>query len=702
MYEVPCDICGESEKRVLFDRARNNEQVKNVICQHCGLVYISPREDDDCVKDHYASGTFSIQARGSNYPTTKKFNQSEMMALNRFRVLCSAVDLQSIHTGRLLEIGCGVGSFLRLMKGAGWDVLGLEPDTIYAESGKQNYSVSIQSQMYEEVNFPDHFFDMVATFHVIEHVISPKAFLEKVSKDLKVGGLLYLETPCIERPYGGNLENFFWKDHLYTFSKNTLLGLLQQLGFQIIRANYVNDFLWVLGKKGESLLENPPSYPLDDPDKVWHHTHKLYRKFLSQHKTTNTHRKMGKVGQISVNMSLQAIHKLRYQSNDFLPAVCRQIKSQIASSDFLRLPIKRYRGKYIAHFGLHSPGNAGDTLLFVAVRKLIDKVNGPYNWSLEPLWSEVSDKMISRLNTESRGVVIGGGGILLRDTNPNQNSGWQWNCSIEHLRQIEVPIVVFSIGYNRFRGQEDFDTIFKSHIRELIRHSAFFGLRNHGSIRELTPYLDENLASKLCFQPCPTTLLRYIYPKFDRDCVDNRTQRLALNVSFDRRVLRFCQKEDEILKSIARAMRWANKDGWEINVVNHLPDDANIIPWLIHEGVTFHEIRLDGRPKEEILNFYQKIPLTIGMRGHSQMIPFGLCNGIISLISHNKLAYFLEDINHPEWGVEIGSPNLEEQLVEKIQFFDANRDMIKDQIIQAQEILWDITHQNLEVIKRAF
>jgi len=356
--------------------------------------------------------------------------------------------------------------------------------------------------------------------------------------------------------------------------------------------------------------------------------------------------------------------------------------------------------KYLAHFGLHNPGNAGDTLLFLAVRKLFDDVNGSNHWKLERLWDEITDATVGRLNKRSKGIIVGGGGLLLRDTNANQKSGWQWSCSVDQLRQIQVPIVIFAIGYNRFRNQEDFDPIFKEHIQETVSQSLFFGLRNHGSIRALTPYLEDSQISKLKFQPCPTTILSYLYPEKVSQLLEQGKQELTLNMSFDRRQLRFGLDEDKILTSIARAMKWANQKGWKINLAVHCPGDDNIEPWLLNEQVTFHKVQLRGKPPEEVLNFYSKMPLTIGMRGHSQMIPFGMGNAIISLISHDKLGFFLEDIDHPEWGINVHSQNIEDELIEKIQFIDTHRLLVKEQIEKSKAILWNQTLENLKLINR--
>lgn len=376
----------------------------------------------------------------------------------------------------------------------------------------------------------------------------------------------------------------------------------------------------------------------------------------------------------------------------------KSLKSKLSQLSVINLPVELIRGKYLAHFGLHNPGNAGDTLLFLAVRKLFDNVNGSEHWKLEQLWDEITDSTISRLNKRSKGIIIGGGGLLLRDTNKNQKSGWQWSCSIDQLRQIQVPIVVFAIGYNRFRNQEDFDPIFQEHIQETVSRSLFFGLRNHGSIRALTPYLEDSLISKLQFQPCPTTILSYLYPEKVSKLLEQGKQELTLNMSFDRRQLRFGLDEDKILTSIARAMKWANQKGWKINLTIHCPGDDYIEPWLLKEQVVFRKIQLGGLPPQTVLDFYSKMPLTIGMRGHSQMIPFGMGNAIISLISHDKLGFFLEDINHPEWGIDIHSKNMEDELIEKIQFIDTHRLLVKEQIEESKAMLWNQTLVNLKLI----
>jgi polysaccharide pyruvyl transferase WcaK-like protein len=130
-----------------------------------------------------------------------------------------------------------------------------------------------------------------------------------------------------------------------------------------------------------------------------------------------------------------------------------------------------------------------------------------------------------------------------------------------------------------------------------------------------------------------------------------------------------------------------------------MPLDATVAPWLIRHGVVYEEVNLFGVSADKVIEYYRDLPITIGMRGHSQMVPFGVGNAIISLVSHDKLAWFLEDIQHPEWGIEINKPGLEGSLKEKIQYVGGNLLRIRKEIELSQALLWSVTHNNLQTVK---
>lgn len=322
----------------------------------------------------------------------------------------------------------------------------------------------------------------------------------------------------------------------------------------------------------------------------------------------------------------------------------------------VKMPVS---GDYMAtHISAFSYGNAGDMLLPVVLRDLFANAVGVKKWKSCNVHSFVDDKSILKYN-QSDFIVIGGGGLFLSDTMPNDVSGWQWNCSIEALAKINKPLVAFAIGYNRFRGQDDFKPIFTDHLNVFVDKAVFVGIRNHGSIEKLKPYLrTEELRNKLVYQPCMTTLIAKIYTDYLQ--FNNKEDFVAFNCAFDRQNLR--SSDDSYLKSIARVALALSKIT-SIKYYSHMPSDEKVLPYFDELGIKYELIRFNN--VKQIIECYSKPRLVIGMRGHAQMIPFGCHTPIMSIISHDKMQWFLDDIQHPEWGSDVADTDFEMKLLSR-------------------------------------
>ena len=184
------------------------------------------------------------------------------------------------------------------------------------------------------------------------------------------------------------------------------------------------------------------------------------------------------------------------------------------------------RALRLFHFDIPTWGNFGDKVLFPVVRDAFRVLGGADSALLggadsaraEPKFTftsaaalrrEVDEAAVERINATADAVVIGGGGLFLQDTNPNRLSGWQWKISPEALAALEVPLIVYALGDNRFPGQPDFDELMRTHVGQVLDQSVFFGLRNSGSMATMGQLLGER--DRIAFQPCPTTILDHLY-----------------------------------------------------------------------------------------------------------------------------------------------------------------------------------------------
>ena len=351
-----------------------------------------------------------------------------------------------------------------------------------------------------------------------------------------------------------------------------------------------------------------------------------------------------------------------------------------------------------SHVTYCAVGNAGDTMLSQCVRREFLQYENVENWNIIQVTDPVVEQTIEKINN-TEALVIGGGGLFIEDTNPNSISGWQWPISEELLEKINCPVLIFSVGYNYFRGQK-VSEFFRNNLDVLVRKASFVGLRNMGSVRAVQELLPQELKDKVVYQPCITTLISKLY----KEMHEPYGRKIAYNIAFDRIEKRFGDNVELVLEQIAKSAKELSKQGYEITYVAHMREDFQFLKYLEKEKVDFKKVNLTNELPPKIISFYKKIDVVLGMRGHAQMIPFGMNCGIITLGSHDKMRWFLEDINQKELYIELQED--EKNICKRIlKCFDkyysevAFLDTINN-LKEAQNKLERITRDNFDDIHR--
>ncbi|MEU0613858.1 polysaccharide pyruvyl transferase family protein [Streptomyces albogriseolus] len=355
----------------------------------------------------------------------------------------------------------------------------------------------------------------------------------------------------------------------------------------------------------------------------------------------------------------------------------------------------------LAHVALFAEGreNAGDKVLPEAVRLCFGPDTGPRRWYAQPVHRLVDEAALEELNAR-RGVVVGGGGLFLPDTSPNGHSHWQWNVPDALLERLTAPLAVFAVGYNVFDGQLYRRTRFAESLRVLVERSAFFGLRNHGSIDRVRELLPAGLRDRVRYQPCPTTVARRLVPGWTDPA--ERTDTVLVNCAYDRAGLRFGHDYGHFLGQTAFALRGLRERA-DVRYAAHMPADERFVDDLrrVH-GLTLPVEQLYDRTNDDIRALFRTSRLVIGMRGHAGMIPFGCGTPILSLVSHPKLAYFLSDIGREEWGLSVHDRDLGPLLLERAAaVLDDHAGAVAD-VHAAQRPLWEVTRANLGELREVF
>jgi lipopolysaccharide biosynthesis glycosyltransferase len=354
-------------------------------------------------------------------------------------------------------------------------------------------------------------------------------------------------------------------------------------------------------------------------------------------------------------------------------------------------------GPAIGHvaFYVDPEGNFGDVMLPIAVRASLESAIPNARWSSVHAHQVFDLERARWANENLAAIVIGGGGLFLPDTAPNGNSGWQWNVTDEALAELRIPIVVYTVGYNLFPGQSFFGDRFETSVKKLIEKAEFVGLRNHGSVNSVSHVVGPGPASKIEFLPCVTTvygpLAGRVRVEGESRSADGASRPIAyLNIAFDREDLRFGDGYEAFVAELAAFIN-AVSDRVEVQCLAHAKLDERIAHDLRRShGVRIRVVALQLMEPDAALDLLERAAVVVGMRGHAGMIPFGVGTPIVSIISHNKLRFFLEDIKHPEWGVEVDDPQLGSRLTTLVTDIVADQPRYRGEVAAARAVLQDI------------
>jgi polysaccharide pyruvyl transferase WcaK-like protein len=301
-------------------------------------------------------------------------------------------------------------------------------------------------------------------------------------------------------------------------------------------------------------------------------------------------------------------------------------------------------------------GNAGDTAVSAACTNVYKKEFPNSEITYMNCRKIFDQNDVNQINSHDV-LFVSGGGLFLRDTFPNSVSDWQWGISPELMEKIEIPIVVYGIGYNKFPGQPDFAPIFDKSVSKLVEKSIFFSMRNSGSCDAVKKHIPNHLHSNISQNFCPTILF-----KNSLNLNESRSNSVGFLLAGDRLSNRHLDLKEFIL-NIKKFHNYLKSNGIKTILINHQNDT-----W-ISEYIDFDETKdLFKQPVEEIYSFYSSIDTVVADRGHGQMIPFACGCKVLSPISHQKLAWFLNDLNLTDFYVSEHDKELGKVLIKKFQF----------------------------------
>jgi SAM-dependent methyltransferase len=144
---------------------------------------------------------------------------------------------------KILEIGCGTGHNLAMLSDFGHvDALELD-DEARAISEKRLGRKVMSAPLPELAGVPEHYYDLVGAFDVIEHIDDDAAALASIASRLKRGGKLVMAVPAHEWMWSAHdVVNH----HKRRYSKARLKRLIDSSPMKLVKIGYFNSLLFPL------------------------------------------------------------------------------------------------------------------------------------------------------------------------------------------------------------------------------------------------------------------------------------------------------------------------------------------------------------------------------------------------------------------------------------------------------------------------
>jgi len=234
-------------------------------CDFCGLIYRWPIGSADELRRYYnkvyptfSSAHWNWTPRELDEQMKKNFVGSEYDRSHKIQLMRRFKD-----GGRLLDFGAGWGVIAFQAQKYGYDVVGYEVSTVFAEFAQQRLGVEMLMEWEQVAGLPASSFDIILMHHVFEHLHNPREVLDILVPLLKQDGVLVLFVPNAGGDQGvRNAALHLGEHHILALTREFFLKNLPKHGLvpYVISSPYcfepddTIDYFRTISCRGDELL----------------------------------------------------------------------------------------------------------------------------------------------------------------------------------------------------------------------------------------------------------------------------------------------------------------------------------------------------------------------------------------------------------------------------------------------------------------
>ena len=230
-----CPIC-KSKMEYIFttkDYLVSGESFDIIECDSCLLRVTNPFPNEQNIGKYYSSDNYISHSDNASgifehiyaYVRSYQLNKKKRIIENH----CDKIN------GKILDIGCGTGEFLSVMKKGHWEINGVDTSEKAREIVHNKLNIEVMdpdSWMISDVQY-----DVITCWHSLEHVHEPWVYLNKIKKSLNPDGILIVALPNYHSTDAKKYQEFWaaydTPRHLYHFTIESINKIINPHKFNI-------------------------------------------------------------------------------------------------------------------------------------------------------------------------------------------------------------------------------------------------------------------------------------------------------------------------------------------------------------------------------------------------------------------------------------------------------------------------------------
>jgi len=218
------------------DHSVSGEEFQLVFDEVLEMYKTEPQPSLDKLPSYYKSEDYI------SHTDTKRNFFEKIYHWVRSYMLSKKMMLVSQHTKsdskKLLDIGCGTGDFLAMAQKYKWEVSGVEPDEQARKIAAEKTNIKIHNNDWL-TQIPDHSFDAITMWHVLEHVPNLEEQIALLRRIIKPDGTIFIAVPNFNS-HDANHYKEFWAAydvprHLWHFSQKSIKELFLVENMKVVK-----------------------------------------------------------------------------------------------------------------------------------------------------------------------------------------------------------------------------------------------------------------------------------------------------------------------------------------------------------------------------------------------------------------------------------------------------------------------------------